>query len=385
MKTLKSLLMLFAMLVSFSAFAVDERVFQRMSGDLFPVFLASLEEKGLLKEDKGIKFVESKVLAEAACDSGRQKHPALFAKYGTLEKCHRIFLARNNLDATMTLDDFRERGQGDGLWLADMPPSATAPMVVEAAKSSALQAPTVVQSQDSIFTALATDLATLKKRFKEIQGRLADEPTKKQLEVLMENTKNDFTSNQSWFEEAKQTFGNKFDALKNEVLGSIGVDQTRLENLESGQKRLEEKVSAGVYWLIGLSVAVVLAVLLAGVSLWKNWNGSREIATLRERVSEHDARFTKVEAKVENGLNLAMGVSFSPLLAQQLSALAPNKTKPTEVILNGKKIMVEIVKGMNGQCQLVGKPIPMFEPSEVGQALRKAAAEGLLTPSLMAA
>lgn len=194
MKTVKSFLVLFVALVSFSAFAEDARVFQKMSGEAFPVFKQTLEQRNLLKKDvREVEFFDTKVLAEAACKFGEENRAALYQKYGTAEKCQGVFIARNNLGATMTLDEFRAQGQGVGFWLADISAQAAVPasqvdvlaelarMKAEIAKISASK------QQDAKF---AAQLAAIQRQVNGLMKREGGHITTKQLEAIMSDLEN---------------------------------------------------------------------------------------------------------------------------------------------------------------------------------------------------
>lgn len=176
MKTPKSFFAMFAVLVSFSALAADAQVFQRMSGESFPVFKESLENQGLLH---GEKF-DTKVLASAACDFAKDTPnlATLHQKYGTAERCQGVFIARNGLGTTMSLDEFRAQGQGKGFWLADI--SAGAGPVVAATAPKAVASET---KDDGKMNSLLAGFASLINRFNLLSE--SEKETKKKVEELL--------------------------------------------------------------------------------------------------------------------------------------------------------------------------------------------------------
>ncbi|QQR64885.1 hypothetical protein IPH92_05030 [Candidatus Kaiserbacteria bacterium] len=150
-----------------------------MSGESFPRFKESLETQGLLQESKGIQFFDTKVLASAACDFSEKPDPkAHQQKYGTTEKCQGIFIARNGLGGTMTLDDFRTQGQGVGFWLADI--SAGAGPVVAAAAPKAVA---TESKDDGKMNSLLAGLTSLIKRFDMLSE--SEKVTKKKVEEIL--------------------------------------------------------------------------------------------------------------------------------------------------------------------------------------------------------
>lgn len=232
--------------------------------------------------------------------------------------------------------------------------------------------------------------AGIEKRLKALEERLANEPTKKKFEALLTDTESERTRLTEWFAGANEKLGKFVEKIEKSLQG----DKKEVEGLVTRQNNLEGEVQTLWATLVGLIVAIVTVAGLAIASLWKTLSGSRKIATLAERINKHDERinkhderFTKVEAKLQQGLNLALGISVSPMLAQQLSGLAPNKDTPVEITVNGKKITIRIAKTMvNGECKVLDIPfVRNFQPSDVGEVLRELAAEGQLTQKLKVA
>lgn len=178
MKTLKSFVALVALLVSFSALAADAQVFQRMSGESFPVFKESLEKQGLLHGE----MFDTKVLASAACDFAKDTPnlATLNQKYGTAEKCQGVFIARNGLGNVISLDEFRAQGQGKGFWLADI---SVGPVVAAAAPKAVASEP----KDEGKMNSLLDGLAALKKRFDMLSE--SEQVTKRGVEELLRQQK----------------------------------------------------------------------------------------------------------------------------------------------------------------------------------------------------
>jgi hypothetical protein len=235
MKTVKSFLVLFVALVSFSAFAADVRVFGKMSGESFPVFKQSLEKQGLLQEEKGVQFFDTKELAKAACAFGEENQAALYQKYGTNEKCQGIFLARNGLGAIMTLDDFRAQGQGAGFWLADI--SAGSAAVATPKTVASEQKPAVsVPEESRALKALTAGLATLKKRFDSLYED-GDEPmTKKGVEAILGTQAKEAIERDKKINARIDELSKKQDVLEgrtNEVVAKANTTAERVTGIEN--------------------------------------------------------------------------------------------------------------------------------------------------------
>lgn len=139
MKKIKSLIMaLFVVfLATFQAFAfADVRVFNNSSGDGFENFQKYLEKEGVLHNG----VFPTKVLSNLAYKLAEEKGylELVPEEMRSPEKYQGIFLARNNLGATITVDQFRAQGQGAGFWLPTILAKEKPAVAVEAHQLGAL-------------------------------------------------------------------------------------------------------------------------------------------------------------------------------------------------------------------------------------------------------
>ncbi len=262
MKTWKNFVALIAiMLVSFSAFAADARVFVTMSGEGFQVFKSSLEKMEKLQKEQGVEFFDTKVLAEAACAFGEQNHAALVRKYGTAEKCQGIFLARNNLGSTITLDSFRAQGQGVGFWLADI---STGSVVAETPKVSApapeAKVAVAAPQENTALNTLTTGLASLKKRFDALYEKGNEPMTKKDVEVILSVQEKELATRNEIIESRFEALEKKVeatDAKANATDAKVGSLDKRVTGIEKSPIVAWGNVVLGVL----LTMAFVLCVM----------------------------------------------------------------------------------------------------------------------------
>ncbi len=237
MKTAKILIVLFVTLVSFSVYAEDSQVFKKMSGESFSVFKDSLEKQGLLQKKDGVEFIDTKVLAKAACAFGEENLAALYQKYGTPEKCQGVFIARNGLGATISLDEFQAKGQSVKFWLADISASPGSAVVAVAPKAAASEPKAVVaMSQDDGFIA---GIASLKKRIDSIYKEVGQLMTKKEVEAILSVQEKEAA------------------ARNNAVIARIDEQSKKIEALEAQAKTTSNTVNTLTGEVSGINTRVI--------------------------------------------------------------------------------------------------------------------------------
>ncbi len=265
MKTVKSLIVLIVVaFVSFSAFAADVRVFKMTSGPEFHIFVDSLKKLGLLQEENGIKFFDTKkVLAASACAFGKDDPniALLHEKFGTNEKCQGIFIARNNLSATMTLDEFKAKGQDEGLWLADI-----------SSKSSVAAAPKVVASEpkvaaapqeNKVLNAFAAGLASLKKRIDSLYENGNEPMTKHDVEVILGTQAKEAAGRD-------KAFNARIAALESQTKVTDGKVDTLSGRVDGIEKIVNDSLL--LKWenvLLGIIGVIVFALIAMAFFVWR--------------------------------------------------------------------------------------------------------------------
>lgn len=334
MKKIKSLIMaLFvAFLATFQVFAEAEevRVFNNSSGDGFENFQKYLEKERMLQNG----VFPTKVLSNLAYKLAEEKGylELVPEEMRSPEKYQGIFLARNNLGATITVDQFRAQGQGAGFWLPKIQAKEAGKAVSapsQVAMDGASVDPKELQSLNQRIEKLSKEILRVTAASKVADTKLADQATKRMGEIGAEvaSIKN-------------QLDGYARKASTDKVAGDVAKLQSTIDDLDTQIKSVQGspilKFGNVVIVAVGALGALVLLALGLGVfnhrriTLVKKGviSAKAEVAEIQSKVAgnaqaiaEVDERVTGLENELFPGNTLAMSKSDAALLVGKLSSL----------------------------------------------------------------
>ncbi len=334
MKKIKSLIMaLFvAFLATFQAFAfADVRVFNNSSGDGFENFQKYLEKEGVLHNGVFPTNVLSKLAYKLAEENGYLE--LVPEEMRSPERYEGIFLARNNLGATITVDQFRAQGQGAFFWLPKIQAkeagkAVSAPSQVATMDGASVD-PKELQAMNQRLEKLSKEIIRVTAASRDADTKLADQATKRMGEIGTE------------IESIKKQLDRYAQkASTDKVAGDVAKLQSTIDDLDTQIKSVQGspilKFGNVVIVAVGALGALVLLALGLGVfnhrriTLVKKGviSAKAEVAEIQSKVAgnaqaiaEVDERVTGLENELFPGNTLAMSKSDAALLVGKLSSL----------------------------------------------------------------
>jgi hypothetical protein len=268
------------MMLATSALA-DVRVFTRASGDGLNQFVQQLTEGGVLQNERFPSLVLGNLAYDFASQNGHLERVPTSNR--SRESYAALFVRWNGLAATLSLQEFQRKGQGNGFWLPVVRGGGT-PVV-----------PTATAA-DLIAEALAARGLAAVDAFADVRDSIL---TEEAVREVLESAITDGTLSQVIVDEVMATMGTLFDiediTRRLEVVeAAIAADTTSVGTLETRV----ENVST-MMWLIAAALLLFVVVAL----IWF-WSMVRKSATATK--TDVGQRITALETSLNSALTSAV-------------------------------------------------------------------------------
>jgi hypothetical protein len=265
------------MMLATSAFA-DVRVFTRASGDGLNQFVQQLTEGGVLQNDRFPSLVLGNLAFDFASQNGHLERVPTSNR--NRESYAALFVRWNGLAATLSLQEFQRKGQGNGFWLPVVRGGGT-PVV-----------PTATAA-DLIAEALAVRGLAAIDAFAGVRDSIL---TEEAVREVLQSALADGTLSQAIVDDVMATMGTLFDIdglnRRLEVVeNAIAADTTAVSALETRVDNVSTMM-----WVLALAILLIVV----GTLIWF-WSAVRKTATKTK--TDVDQRITTMETNLSSRLS----------------------------------------------------------------------------------